>query len=123
RIGDYDIVEEVGRGGLGVVYKARHRTLHRDVALKMLLGGQFVGADYKQRFEAEARAVAHLTHPNIVQLYDSGEHEGQPYFAMEFVNGGSLSEHLAGKPQPFTQAARWLATLARAVHYAHEQRL
>src|SRR5438034_3655236 len=121
QIGDYEILEELGRGGLGVVYKARHRALGRDVALKMLLGGQFAGPDYLQRFQAEARAVAQLTHPHIVQLYDSGEYRGQPCFAMEFVEGGSLSDRLEGKPQPPAQAAQWLSTLARTVHYAHER--
>jgi WD40 repeat protein len=123
RIGDYDLLEEIGRGGLGVVYRARHRTLGRQVALKMLLGGQFAAGGYLERFRAEARAVAHLAHPHIVPLYDSGEHDGQPYFAMEFVDGGSLGDRAGGKPQPPAQAARWLATLARAVQYAHEHGL
>jgi WD40 repeat protein/tRNA A-37 threonylcarbamoyl transferase component Bud32 len=121
RIGDYEILEELGQGGMGVVYKARHVRLQRVVALKMLLGGEFARPDYRDRFHVEARAVARLQHPNIVQLFETGEHQGQPYFTLEYVDGGNLSDQLAGKPQPPVQAARWLATLARAMHYAHER--
>lgn len=122
-VGEYDMLEELGRGGLGVVYYARHRRLGREAAVKMLLGGQFADADYRQRFEAEARAVATLRHPNIVQLFEVGEHQGQPYFAMELVPGGSLSTRLSSGPQAPDQAARWLVFLARAIHYAHERRI
>ncbi len=121
----HEILGELGRGGMGVVYKARHAQLGRAVALKMLLGGGFAGEEDRERFRAEARAVARLQHPNIVQVFDVGEWRAGtggpplPYFTLEFVGGGSLGDHLAGKPQPPTQSARWLLTLARAVHYAH----
>jgi WD40 repeat protein len=117
----YTIDSVLGHGGMGIVYQARDVRLQRVVALKMLLGGEFAKPDYHARFQLEARAAARLQHPNIVQVYDVGEYQGQPYFTLEFVDGGNLQDRLAGKPQPPAQAARWLATLARAVHYAHEQ--
>jgi WD40 repeat protein len=126
RVGDYEILTEVGRGGMGVVYKARHVRLGRLVALKMLLGGCFADPDQRQRFRAEAGAVARLQHPHIVQLFEVGDHEvGEglpcPYFTLELVEGGSLAQRLAGRPAPPRQAAAWLEPLARAVHYAHQQ--
>jgi serine/threonine-protein kinase len=114
------VVEGVlGRGGMGVVYKARHLRLGRPVALKMLLAGAYAGPHELARFQREAEAVAGLRHPNIVQVYDVGSHEGQPYFTMEFVEGGSLAEQLNGAPRPAHQAAALLATLADAVRVAH----
>jgi WD40 repeat protein len=126
RIGQYEVLGEVGRGGMGVVYQARHLRLQRIVALKMLVRGEFAEHDERVRFRAEADAVARLQHPNIVQLFEVGEHEGtdglsRPYFTLEFVEGELLSARLGGRPQPPSQAAAWLETLARAVHYAHEQ--
>src|SRR5262245_46904757 len=126
RVGDYEILAELGRGGMGVVYKARHVRLGRVVALKMLLGGCFADPDQRQRFRAEAGAVARLQHPHIVQLFEAGDHEvGEglpcPYFTLEFVEGGSLAERLAGRPLPPHKAAGWLEALARAVHHAHTQ--
>jgi tRNA A-37 threonylcarbamoyl transferase component Bud32 len=126
RVGDYEILEEIGRGGMGVVYRARHVTLHRLVALKMMLGRYFTDPEQRLRFRAEAAAVARLQHPHIVQLFESGEHEAgaglsRPYFTLELVEGGSLAQRLAGRPAPPRQAAAWLETLARAVHYAHQQ--
>jgi eukaryotic-like serine/threonine-protein kinase len=125
-IGQYEILGEVGRGGMGVVYQARHIRLQRIVALKMLVRGEFAEHDERARFRAEADAVARLQHPNIVQLFEVGEHEGgdgmsRPYFTLEFVEGEILSTRLGGRPQPPSQAAAWLETLARAVHYAHDQ--
>src|SRR5262245_52008658 len=117
----YDVQELVGSGGMGVVYKARHLTLNRIVAIKMLLAGGYAGARELARFQREAEAVAALQHPNIVQVYDAGEHDGFPYFTMEFTEGGSLAQKLAGNPQPVREAAELLATLARAVHAAHEE--
>jgi WD40 repeat protein/tRNA A-37 threonylcarbamoyl transferase component Bud32 len=121
RIGKYEILSTLGVGGMGIVFKARDIELGREVALKKMLGGRFAREDYRQRFLAEARALARLQHPHIVQIHDFGEHEGQPYFVLEYVPGGSLSDRLAGKPQPPVQAARWAETLARAVQYAHDQ--
>ncbi len=121
----YEVVAELGRGGMGVVYKARHLRLGRVVALKMLRGGYFADREQRQRFRAEAEAVARLQHPNIVQLFEAGEcdagGEARPYFTLEFVEGGSLAERLAGRPLPPSQAAGWLQALAGAVHYAHTQ--
>jgi WD40 repeat protein/serine/threonine protein kinase len=115
----YEILAEVGRGGFGVVYKARHLQLKRTVALKMLLAGKYAGAEELARFRAEAEVVARLQHPNIVQIHDIGEQQGRPFLALEFVEGRSLAEHLDGTPQPPPAAAELLETLARAMHHAH----
>ena len=95
----YEIEGELGRGGMGVVYKARHVLLNRDCALKMILAAEHAGAEAGARFLAEAEADARLRHPNIVQIYHIGEHDGQPYFEMEYVDGGSLVERLDGTPR------------------------
>jgi tRNA A-37 threonylcarbamoyl transferase component Bud32 len=125
-IGNYDILAEIGRGGMGIVYKARHQTLHRVVALKMLLGGAFADRAERARFRTEAEAVARLQHSGIVQIYEIGEHDvgaglPRPYFTLEYVAGGNLSVHVAGRPQSPRQAASWLEALARAAHYAHQR--
>jgi serine/threonine protein kinase len=104
---------------MGVVYRARQVALRRTVALKMVLNGAHAGPKELARFRAEAAAIARLQHPNIVQVYDVGEAAGGPYFALEFVAGGSLARHLQGRPQPVRPAARMVETLARAVHAAH----
>src|SRR5262245_4845878 len=116
----YDMHEMVGFGGMGVVYRARHLRLNRIVAIKLLLAGGYAGARELARFKREAEAIAALQHPNIVQVYDAGEHEGFAYFTMEFAEGGSLARSLDGTPQPVRRAAESLVTLARAVHAAHE---
>src|SRR6516225_524776 len=95
----YEIVGELGRGGMGVVFQAKQVGLNRQVALKMILSGPFAEPELLARFKAEAEAVAQLQHPNIVQIYDIGEHEGCPFFALEFVDGGPLDKHLRGTPQ------------------------
>jgi serine/threonine protein kinase len=115
----YEIIEQLGRGGMGIVYRARQLGLQRIVALKMILTGFQAGPKDLARFRAEAAALARLKHPNIVQIYDFGEAAGRPYFAFEFVAGGSLSEHLQGTPQPVGPAAKLVETLARSVHAAH----
>lgn len=115
----YELLWELGRGGMGVVYQARHLVLRRTVALKMVLTGSQAGPKDLARFRAEAAAIARLQHPNIVQIFDVGEAAGRPYFVLEFVDGGSLAQHLEGKPQPVRPAAQLLETLARAVHAAH----
>ncbi len=117
----YDILEELGRGGMGVVYKARHRRLQRLVALKMVLAGAHVGAVGLARFRAEAEAVAKLSHPNIVQIYETGEHEGRPFFSLEFVDGGSLDQRMAQSPTSPRAAAQLIETLARTMAVAHER--
>ena len=117
----YDILEELGRGGMGVVYKARHRRLQRLVALKMVLAGAHVGAVGLARFRAEAEAVAKLSHANIVQIYETGEHEGRPFFSLELVEGGSLDQRIAESPTSPRAAAQLIETLARTMHVAHER--
>jgi serine/threonine protein kinase/tetratricopeptide (TPR) repeat protein len=117
----YELLGELGRGGMGVVYRARQLGLKRLVALKMILAGRHAGAAHAARFRAEAEAVARLQHPNIVQIYEIGEHEGLPYLSLEFVDGGSLDRRLAGTPLPPRQAAELVETLARAVQAAHER--
>jgi serine/threonine protein kinase/predicted Zn-dependent protease len=117
----YDILEELGRGGMGVVYKARHRRLQRLVALKMVLAGAHVGAAGLARFRAEAEAVAKLSHANIVQIYETGEHEGRPFFSLEFVEGGGLDQRMAQSPTSPRAAASLIETLARTMAVAHER--
>jgi tetratricopeptide (TPR) repeat protein len=119
----YQIIEEVGRGGMGVVYKAHHLALNRFVALKMILAGGHAGREQKARFRIEAEAVARLQHPNIVQIHDVGEQDGHAYLALEFVEGGSLARRHAGTPLPSAPAACLVETLARAVHHAHERNI
>jgi eukaryotic-like serine/threonine-protein kinase len=126
RIGSYVLLGEIGRGGMGVVYRAHHEHLRRDVALKMLLTGPSADRGERIRFRAEAEAVARLQHPHIVQIFEVGEHDNsaggpRPYVALEYVDGANLAARLAGRPQPPGQAAVWLEPLARAVDYAHTQ--
>jgi WD40 repeat protein len=117
----YAILEEIGRGGMGVVYKARQTGLNRLVALKMILAGGYAEAGALRRFQVEAESVARLQHPNIVQVYEIGAVEGRPFFSLEYVAGGTLAQYLGGRPHPADQAAALIETLARAVHAAHER--
>jgi hypothetical protein len=117
----YDILSELGRGGMGVVYQARQTSLNRVVALKMLLAGSHADPEQLRRLRAEAEAVARLRHPNIVQIFEVGEHDGWPYLVLEYVEGGALDEALAGAPQNPRAAAALAETLARAAHAAHQQ--
>jgi WD40 repeat protein/serine/threonine protein kinase len=119
QVGDYNILAEVGRGGMGLVYKARHRSLHRLAALKMVLAGEFASTSQQLRFRLEAELVARVQHPNIVQLYEIGTYEGRSFLALEWVEGGSLASRLDGKPWPPAEAAGLIETLARAIHIAH----
>ncbi|MGE3805566.1 MAG: WD40 repeat domain-containing serine/threonine protein kinase [Gemmataceae bacterium] len=123
RVGEYELLEEVARGGMGVVFKARHERLQRLVALKMILHGHLANADSRSRFHLEATAVAQLQHPGIVSIYEVGSHDGQPYFTMEFVDGMSLEQRLKEGPLPGHQAAEYLEKTARAVHFAHSRRI
>jgi eukaryotic-like serine/threonine-protein kinase len=119
RVPGYEVQGELGRGGMGVVYKAWHQRLNRPVALKMLLAGPFALREEQDRFRREAEAVAALRHPNVVQVYDSGEFDDRPYFTMELVEGETLAGKLAGTPLPPRDAAGLVATLADAVGAAH----
>lgn len=112
----YEIMDRLGRGGMGVVYKARHRKLNRLVALKMV---EFAGHDHLARFEIEAEAVARIRHPNIIQIFDVGSTGTTPYCALELLEGGTLAQNLAGTPRPGRPSAELVVTLARAVHAAH----
>ncbi len=117
----YEILGELGRGGMGVVYKARQVSFDREVALKMVLAPEHAGPRQASRFRSEAGAVARMQHPNIVQVHEVGEYRGRPYFAMELVDGGSLAGQIAGSPQPADEAARLVEVLARAVQHAHSR--
>ena len=116
----YAILDILGRGGMGVVYKALQVGLNRLVALKMIVSGVHAGPEELARFRREAEAVAGLRHPNIVQIYEIGELDGVPFFSLELADGGSLADRLDGTPQPARAAAELVETLARAVHAAHE---
>jgi len=119
RVGEYELLREIGRGGMGVVFHARHVRLNRQAALKMILGGSLAAREDLHRFETEAAAAAQLQHPGIVALFDSGTHGDQPYFAMEYVAGASLAQRVQLGPIAPRRAAGYLEAVARAVHYAH----
>jgi serine/threonine-protein kinase len=119
RIGACEILEEIGRGGMGVVFRAREITLGRTVALKRLLRGDAASEHDLARFRAEAEAAGQLQHPGIVPVFEIGEHGGEPYFLMPFVEGTTLAKRLVTGPMPAVEAARLLAPVARAIHYAH----
>ena len=120
-VGDCELIEELGRGGMGVVYKARERGLGRVVALKMLLRGGSASANDLARFRAEAESAARLDHPQIVPIHAVGDHEGLPYFTMSFVEGTTLARRLADGPIPPAEAAALLAPVCRAIDYAHRR--
>jgi hypothetical protein len=117
----YTVLEELGRGGMGIVFKAIPERLNRLVALKMILAGEFAGPEAGARFLVEAEAVARLQHPQVVQIFRIGEHKGRPFLEMEFVEGGSLADHLDGTPRLPAEAAKLVESLALAVHHAHDR--
>jgi serine/threonine protein kinase len=121
RVAGYEILEQIGQGGMGVVFKALQLRLNRIVALKMILAGARAGEREMQRFFKEAQAAAQLAHPNIVQVYEFGEQDECPYLTMEYVAGGSLSQKLKGSPLNSGDAARLVEIIARAVHFAHQR--
>src|SRR5687767_5131137 len=117
--GEYELLEEMGRGGMGVVYRARQKSLKREVAIKMILAGEFASADFVRRFRHEATAAASLQHANIVAIHEVGEVEGQHYFSMDLVEGNSLAELATQQPLNPHRAAHYLKAIAEAIHYAH----
>ena len=121
RFGDFLLECELGRGGMGIVYKAYEPALNRRVALKMILSGSLSGEQELARFRAEASAAARLRHPNVVKVHRVGEHNGQHYFSMDFIEGMSLADKLAGGPLPGKAAARHVFIVAQAIQHAHEQ--
>src|SRR4051812_5609344 len=119
--GDYELLEEIARGGMGIVYRARQKSLDRIVAVKMLLGGAHAGKDFVQRFRTEAAAAASLQHSNIVAIHEVGFAQGQHFFAMDYVEGLTLAQLVAKGPLPARQAATYLKTIAEAINFAHER--
>ena len=121
RVRGYEIVGELGRGGMGVVYKAKQKGLNRLVAIKMVLGGEHVGEMGLARFKTEGEAVASIQHPNIVQIYEVGDQNGLPYFSLEYIEGGSLQQKIDGKPQAPRQGAEIIHQLALGMQSVHDR--
>lgn len=121
RLGGYELLAELGRGGMGVVYRARQLGLDREVAVKMILRGHLASPTDRERFRAEAEAAARLDHPNIVPVYEVGEAEGRPFFSMKYISGRTLSQLLAEHPLPSHEAAYILTAVSRAIHFAHQK--
>jgi serine/threonine protein kinase len=119
-LGDYELLEEVGRGGQGVVFRARQKSLNRTVALKVISLGQWASKAHLKRFRLEAEAAARLEHPGIVPIHEVGERDGSCYFSMKFIEGGQLDEVARREPMPIRRAVELIAKVARTVHYAHE---
>ncbi len=119
-LGDYELLEEVGRGGQGVVFRAKQKSLNRTVALKVISLGQWASEAHLKRFRREAEAAASLDHPGIVPIHEVGERDGQCYFSMQFIEGGQLDEVVRREPMPIRGAVELIAKVARTVHYAHE---
>lgn len=119
--GEYELLEEIARGGMGVVYKARQASLNRVIAIKMILAGQLARPEDVRRFRTEAEAAANLQHPNIVAIHEVGEHEGQHYFSMDYIEGKNLADLAQESPLPARRSAELLKTIAEAIHYAHQR--
>lgn len=121
RFGKYELISEIARGGMGVVYRARDTVLNRVVAIKMILSGSMATADERERFQREAQLAANLDHPNVVPIHEVGEHDGFPYFSMRLIEGGSLADRLSAYHDDPRAAGRLIAILARAVQFANEK--
>jgi serine/threonine-protein kinase len=121
RFGDYELLDEIARGGMGVVYRARQISLDRVVAVKLILFGPYADETSVRRFNAEAAAAARLQHPNIVAIHEVGEEAGQHFFSMDCVEGRNLADDARERPRTARQSARLLQTIAKAIHYAHGQ--
>src|SRR4051812_21466822 len=119
--GEYELLEEIARGGMGIVYRARQKSLGRTVAVKLILGGALAGKEFVQRFRTESAAAAILQHPNIVAIHEVGVHDGRHYFSMDYVEGQSLAQLVGQKPLAPAQAARYVELIAAAIHYAHQR--
>src|SRR5436309_8783335 len=120
-LGDYELLEEIGRGGQGVVFRARQKSLNRTVALKVIGLGPWATEAHLKRFRLEAEAAASLDHPRIIPIYEIGERDGSCYFSMKYVDGGQLGEVVRGEPIPLRRAVELVVKLARTVHHAHER--
>src|SRR5262249_27742431 len=119
-LGEYELLEEVGRGGQGVVFRARQKSLNRIVALKVIRLGQWASKAHLKRFRLETEAAARLEHPGIVPIHDVRQRDGSYYFSMKFVEGGKLDAVAKREPMPIRRAAELIARIARTIHYAHE---
>src|SRR5687768_16046205 len=119
--GDYELLEEIARGGMGVVFRARQSSLNRTVAVKMIVAGQLASKAAVSRFQTEAKAAARLDHPNIVPIYEVGEHDGLHYFSMKLVEGGSLADTLRNGLLSSRRTAALIAAVARALEHAHQR--
>jgi len=120
RLGNYELLEEIARGGMGVVYSARQLSLNRIVALKVVLHGPFSSAEFVRRFRHEAQVVAALRHPNIVAIYEVGEHNGNHFLSLEYIEGRSFAQFAGQQPLPARRAAGYLKIIAQAVEHAHQ---
>src|SRR5216117_4051989 len=120
-LGDYELLEEIGRGGQGVVYRAHQKSLNRTVALKVIGLGHWATQAHLKRFRLEAEAAASLEHPGIVPIHEVGERDGSCYFSMKFIEGGQLDEMVRHEPMPIRRAVELIAKVARTIHYAHER--
>jgi eukaryotic-like serine/threonine-protein kinase len=120
-VGNYELLEEIARGGMGVVYRARQTTLGRIVAVKMIVAGRLANEQDVQRFQSEAQAAASLKHPNIVPIHEVGQHEGWHYFSMDYIEGHDLATVLRQNLLPAKTAASYVRQMAEAIHYAHQQ--